>query len=55
MDRRFALILREPLLLHHMSQSHPAELRPLLDQMHTTDDMTPAIVQAFEAVEEPAC
>jgi hypothetical protein len=40
-------------LLHHMSQAHPAELRPYLDQMHTTRDITPAILQAFEAVEEP--
>jgi hypothetical protein len=40
------------LLLHHISQSHPAELKPLLDQMHTTDDITPAILQAYE--EEPA-
>jgi hypothetical protein len=39
------------LLLHHLSQSHPAELGPFLAQMHTTDDITPAIVQAFEMVE----
>jgi len=36
------------LLLHHITQSHPA------DQMHTTDDITPAIVPAFEVVEAPA-
>ncbi len=39
-------------LLHHVAPSHPAELNPLLDQMHTDDDITPAIVQAFEV--EPA-
>jgi hypothetical protein len=42
------------LLLHHISQSHPAELTPVLDQMHTDDDITPAIVPAFEAEEELA-
>jgi hypothetical protein len=41
------------LLLHHIRQSHPAELKPFLDQMHTDDDITPAIVQAYEAVDEP--
>jgi hypothetical protein len=40
------------LLLHHLHQSHPGELTPFLDQMHTTDDITPAIVQAYEMVEE---
>jgi len=40
------------LLLHHMAQSHPAALTPYLDQMHTTDAITPAIVPAFAAVEE---
>jgi hypothetical protein len=38
-------------LLHHISQSHPAELKPLLEQMHTDDDITPAIVQAYEVVD----
>lgn len=41
------------MLLHHIAQAHPAELRPYLDQRHTTDDIAPVIVQAFEAVEEP--
>jgi hypothetical protein len=41
------------LLLHHVAQAHPAELGPFLDQMHTTDDITPVIVPAYEAVEEP--
>jgi hypothetical protein len=40
-------------LLHHLAQSHPAALTPYLDQMEVSDDITPAIVQAFEAVEEP--
>jgi hypothetical protein len=39
-------------LLHHMSQSHPAELTPFLDRMQTTDDVAPVIVQAYEV--EPA-
>jgi hypothetical protein len=42
------------LLLHHISQSHPAELKPFLDQMHTDDDITPAILQAYEVMEESA-
>jgi hypothetical protein len=36
-----------------MTPVHPAELHPYLDQRHTTDDSTSAIVQAFEVVEEP--
>jgi hypothetical protein len=40
------------LLLYHMSQSHPAELAPFLDQVHTTDDITPAIAQAFEVIKQ---
>jgi hypothetical protein len=39
------------MLLQHMAQSHPARLAPLLNQMHTTDDITPVIVQAYEVVE----
>jgi hypothetical protein len=39
------------LLLHHITQAHPAALTPFLDQMHTTDDITPAIVQAYEVVD----
>jgi hypothetical protein len=38
-------------LLHHIAQAHPCEVGRYLDQMHTTDDITPAIVQAFEVVE----
>jgi hypothetical protein len=48
-------VLGEPdsaLLLHHITQSHPTELTPFLDQVHTDDDITPAIVQAYEVVEE---
>jgi hypothetical protein len=40
-------------LLQHMSQSHPAELRPYLAQMAGSDDITPVIAQAFEGVDEP--
>jgi hypothetical protein len=35
------------LLLHHMSQSHPREVGRYLEPMHTIDDLTPAIVQAY--------
>jgi hypothetical protein len=40
------------MLLHHVAQTHPAELKSFLDQIHTTDDITPVIVQAYEVVEE---
>jgi hypothetical protein len=40
-------------LLGHMSQAHPGELKPFLDQMHTDDDITPAILQAYGVVETP--
>jgi ligand-binding sensor protein len=40
------------LLLGHIRQSHSTELKPYLDQMHTDDDITPAILQAYELVEE---
>ena len=42
------------LLLHHIRQSHPAELTPFLDQMHADDDITPATLQAYEVVEASA-
>ena len=42
------------MLFNHVAQAHPAELAPFLDQMHTTDDITPVILQAFEEVEESA-
>jgi hypothetical protein len=41
------------LLLHHVAQSHPAELHPFLEKMQTTDDITPAIVQAFAEEQAP--
>src|SRR5262249_23058562 len=41
------------MLLHHMTQSHPAELKVFLEHMHTTDEITPGIMQAFEAVDVP--
>jgi hypothetical protein len=41
------------MLLHHMSQSHPAAVGRVLAQMATTDDITPAIVQAFEEEQAP--
>ena len=41
------------LLLGHIRQSPTAELKPFLDQVHTDDDLTPAILQAYEVVDEP--
>jgi hypothetical protein len=40
-------------LFHHMSQSHPAEVRRYRDQMRRTEDITRIIVQAYEVVEAP--
>jgi hypothetical protein len=42
------------MLLHHVAQSHPAEVGRYLEQMHTDDDITPAILQAYEVVEAPS-
>jgi hypothetical protein len=39
------------MLLQHMSQSHPAELRPYLAQMEHSDDITAIIVQAYDVVD----
>ncbi len=39
------------MLLNHVAQAYSAEVGRFLDQMHTTDDITPVIVQAFEPVE----
>jgi hypothetical protein len=38
--------------LGHMTQAHPAELRPFLDQ-DVSDDIAPVIMQAFEASRVP--
>ena len=40
------------LLLGHIRQSHTGELKPFLDQVHTDDDITPAILQAYEVVDD---
>ena len=40
------------MLLQHMSQSHPAELKPYLAQMERGEDITAVIVRAYEAVVE---
>jgi hypothetical protein len=42
------------MLLHHLSQDHPDQVGPYLDQMRTDDDHDRVVVQAFEVVEEPA-
>jgi hypothetical protein len=41
------------MLLNHVAQAHPAAVGRFLDQMHTTDDITPVILQAFEFEETP--
>jgi hypothetical protein len=47
-------LFQEPdgaMLLGHLSQHHPAEVRRFLDQMYTTEDITPVAAQAFELME----
>jgi hypothetical protein len=41
------------MLLQHMSQSHPAELRPYLEQMQHTEDIATVIVQAYAERRSP--
>lgn len=41
------------MLLHHMAQSHPAELKPYLDRMADGEAITAVIVSAYEVVEAP--
>ena len=51
----WSLVLGKPngaTLLHHMSQSHPVELRPYLAQMAGAA-ITAGIVRADEVVEAP--
>jgi hypothetical protein len=48
-------VSREPngaMLLHHLTQQHPAEARTYLNRMHRTEDISPIAVEAFEVVEE---
>jgi hypothetical protein len=40
------------MLLGHLSRNHPDQIGRYLDQMHTNEDITPIVVQAFELVEE---
>jgi hypothetical protein len=40
------------MLLGHLSQRHPTELGPILEQMRT-GDMAQVAAQAFEVIEEP--
>jgi hypothetical protein len=37
-------------LLNHVAQVHPREVGRYLDQVHTDDDITPAILPAYEEV-----
>ena len=47
-------VSREPngaMLLHHLSQQHPAEAKAYLARMHRTDDISsPVAAEAFEVV-----
>ena len=40
------------MLLYHLGQSHPTEVRRFLDQMRTTDDIARVAMQAFDPGEE---
>jgi hypothetical protein len=40
------------MLLQHVSQSHPVELRPYLAQMAGGNHITAVIVQAYEVVDD---
>jgi hypothetical protein len=41
------------MLLHHLTQQHPAEARAYLARMHRTEDISPVAAEAFEMIEEP--
>jgi hypothetical protein len=48
-------VSREPngaMLLHHLTQQHPAEAGAYLQRMHRTEDISPIAAEAFELVEE---
>jgi hypothetical protein len=48
-------VFNEPngaMLLHHLGQDHPGEVKAYLDQMHTDEDHDRVVVQAFEEVDE---
>jgi hypothetical protein len=38
------------MLLHHLTQQHPAEARAYLARMHRTEDISPVAAEAFEVV-----
>jgi hypothetical protein len=44
-------VSREPngaMLLHHLTQQHPAEAKTYLARMHRTEDISPIAAAAFE-------
>jgi len=52
-DREIARRPDGALLLWHVAQAHLSEVGRFLDQMCTTDDITPGIGQAFEEEQAP--
>jgi hypothetical protein len=47
---------REPdgaLLLGHLGQQHPGLVKPYLDRMHTTEDISRVAAEAYEVMEDP--
>jgi hypothetical protein len=48
-------VSREPngaMLLHHLTQQHPAEAKAYLARMHRTEDIGTVAAEAFEVMEE---
>jgi hypothetical protein len=48
-------VAQEPngaMLLHHLTQQHPAEARAYLNRMHRTKDISPIAAEAFEVIED---
>jgi hypothetical protein len=47
-------VFNEPdgaMLLHHLGQDHPDQVKAYLDQMHTDEDIDRVVLQAYEVVE----
>jgi hypothetical protein len=40
------------LLLGHLSQQHPDQVGASLARMHTTEDITPVALEAYEVIED---
>jgi len=42
----------EAILLYHLSQHHPDQVRPYLERMRGTEDIARVAAEAYEVVEE---